>query len=114
VETPELLPPSNGEVRDLEVLLRAHHPFIVLETDDDCLVIPDINYACCVCAVCAPRIAINRGALFQYQADSGRLVGARYGGGGCAPCCTPTSVPVCQAANVSGASILPPRGRGQR
>ena len=34
MDTPELLPPSEGEVRDLEVLLRAHHPFIVLETSE--------------------------------------------------------------------------------
>jgi ATP-dependent 26S proteasome regulatory subunit len=34
VDTPELLPPSDGEVRDLEILVRAHHPLIILESDE--------------------------------------------------------------------------------
>jgi hypothetical protein len=34
VDTPELLPPSPDEIRDFEVLIRANHPLIVLETDE--------------------------------------------------------------------------------
>jgi AAA+ superfamily predicted ATPase len=34
VTTPELLPPSLEEIRDFEVLIRANHPLIVLETDE--------------------------------------------------------------------------------
>jgi hypothetical protein len=34
LDTPELLPPSHEEIRDFEILIRANHPFIVLETDE--------------------------------------------------------------------------------
>jgi len=34
VDTPELLPTSDAEVRDIEILIRANHPFILIETDE--------------------------------------------------------------------------------
>jgi AAA+ superfamily predicted ATPase len=34
VDTPELLPPSHAEIRDFEILIRANHPLILLETDE--------------------------------------------------------------------------------
>jgi AAA+ superfamily predicted ATPase len=34
VDTPELLPTSDQEVRDIEILIRANHPFILVETDE--------------------------------------------------------------------------------
>ncbi|HEX2676643.1 MAG TPA: AAA family ATPase [Polyangiales bacterium] len=34
MDTSEILPPSDAEVRDLEILLRAHHPLIVLESNE--------------------------------------------------------------------------------
>jgi hypothetical protein len=34
VDTPELLPPSLEEIGDFEILIRANHPLIVLETDE--------------------------------------------------------------------------------
>jgi ATPase family associated with various cellular activities (AAA) len=34
VDTPELLPTSDQEVRDIEILIRAHHPLILIETDE--------------------------------------------------------------------------------
>jgi ATP-dependent 26S proteasome regulatory subunit len=34
VDTPELLPTSDAEVRDIEILIRANHPFILIESDE--------------------------------------------------------------------------------
>jgi hypothetical protein len=34
VNTPELLPLNDDELRDLDILIRANHPFIILETDE--------------------------------------------------------------------------------
>ncbi|HKP63167.1 MAG TPA: AAA family ATPase [Polyangiales bacterium] len=34
MDTPELLPTSDQEVRDLEILIRANHPFILVETEE--------------------------------------------------------------------------------
>jgi ATP-dependent 26S proteasome regulatory subunit len=33
-DTPPLLPTSDAEVRDIEILIRANHPFIVIESDE--------------------------------------------------------------------------------
>jgi ATP-dependent 26S proteasome regulatory subunit len=34
VDAPELLPTSDAEVRDIEILIRANHPFILIESDE--------------------------------------------------------------------------------
>ena len=34
VDTPDLLPTSDAEVRDIEILIRANHPFILIESDE--------------------------------------------------------------------------------
>jgi hypothetical protein len=61
VDTPELLPPSDAEVRDFELLIRANHPFIVLETDEPARGEALIRWV-------ADRLSI---AYAQWQPDSG-------------------------------------------
>jgi hypothetical protein len=66
------------------------------QTAADCVLVAEGPYACGSCGVCAPQVAINRTAVSQYLADVSRLTGPSFGGGGCAPCCTPGPVACCQ------------------
>jgi ATPase family associated with various cellular activities (AAA) len=60
---PELLPPSPDELRDFEILIRANHPFIVMETDE-----PERG------ASLIRRVADHLSLAYaQWQPDSGLL-----------------------------------------
>jgi hypothetical protein len=61
LNTPDLLPPSHAEVRDFELLIRANHPFIVLETNEPARGEALVRWV-------ADRLSI---AYAQWQPDSG-------------------------------------------